>query len=168
MGEARVGQARPTMYRGVAMRSRTEAQFAAVYLDDWFKLDGCWEYEPRAFQSRDGRQVLPDFAARPGCCERHQRGRWLYIEVKHHQLGAAEVDHAMDLLEIVWESEPSAVLWLVLWDWSRQQPLQAYMSTSSDKLPGGITAWEAIYTNPLSVGPGPLFWLRGQRWVHQQ
>lgn len=49
-------KARPTVYKGVKMRSRLEAGYAA-----W--LDGCgfaWEYEPCAFATEDG-QYLPDF-----------------------------------------------------------------------------------------------------------
>ena len=51
--------ARPTVYRGVKMRSRTEARYAAA-LDD---LGVSWEYEPCCFA--DGRvQYLPDFRVR--------------------------------------------------------------------------------------------------------
>ncbi len=47
---------RPTVYKGIQMRSRLEAGFAA-WLDD-HKL--IWEYEPCAFASEKG-QYLPDF-----------------------------------------------------------------------------------------------------------
>ena len=49
-------KARPTTYRGIQMRSRLEARFAAT-LD---AIGHPWQYEPRAFGSRDG-QYLPDF-----------------------------------------------------------------------------------------------------------
>lgn len=47
---------RPTAYKGVQMRSRLEAGFAA-WLDRWH-FD--WTYEPRAYASELG-QYLPDF-----------------------------------------------------------------------------------------------------------
>lgn len=50
-------QARPTLYKGVRMRSRLEALYAA-WLDN-HQLDK-WTYEPMAFGSPDG-QYLPDF-----------------------------------------------------------------------------------------------------------
>lgn len=49
-------KARPTTYKGIQMRSRLEAGFAA-WLD---KFDMTWKYEPRAFASEAG-QYLPDF-----------------------------------------------------------------------------------------------------------
>ena len=49
-------KARPTVYKGIQMRSRLEAGFAA-WLD---KFDMTWKYEPRAFASENG-QYLPDF-----------------------------------------------------------------------------------------------------------
>lgn len=49
-------KARPTIYKGIQMRSRLEAGYAA-WLDLW-GFD--WEYEPQAFASEKG-QYLPDF-----------------------------------------------------------------------------------------------------------
>lgn len=49
-------KARPTVYKGIQMRSRLEAAFAA-WLD---KFDMTWKYEPHAFASENG-QYLPDF-----------------------------------------------------------------------------------------------------------
>lgn len=49
-------KARPTIYKGIQMRSRLEASYAA-----W--LDGCgftWDYEPHVFADEKG-QYLPDF-----------------------------------------------------------------------------------------------------------
>ena len=48
--------ARPTLYRGVAMRSRLEAAWAEQF--DAFEWP--WLYEPQAFAPRLG-QHLPDF-----------------------------------------------------------------------------------------------------------
>lgn len=55
-GPMRNYKARPTTYRGIEMRSRLEAGYAA-WLDQW-SFD--WEYEPQAFASQRG-QYLPDF-----------------------------------------------------------------------------------------------------------
>ena len=49
-------QPRPTVYRGVQMRSRLEARYAAAM--DYLGWE--WIYEPGAFASQDG-QYLPDF-----------------------------------------------------------------------------------------------------------
>jgi hypothetical protein len=50
-------KARPTTYKGIRMRSRLEAYFAAM-LDDVF--EAAWEYEPVCFAGPSG-QWLPDF-----------------------------------------------------------------------------------------------------------
>lgn len=49
-------KARPTTYKGIKMRSRLEAGFAA-WLD---RNSVIWKYEPRAYAGEDG-QYLPDF-----------------------------------------------------------------------------------------------------------
>jgi hypothetical protein len=49
-------KARPTKYKGIQMRSRLEARFAA-YLD---LIGADWRYEPEAFADERG-QYLPDF-----------------------------------------------------------------------------------------------------------
>jgi hypothetical protein len=67
--------ARPTIYRGIRMRSRLEAAYA-----QW--LDACgfdWEYEPCAFGGRGG-QYLPDFVIRRAEVDGHYRDVW--VEVK--------------------------------------------------------------------------------------
>ena len=63
-------QPRPTIYKGIKMRSRLEARFAAGL--DLIGAD--WEYEPHCFASEHG-QYLPDFKV---------AGPWAdwYIEVK--------------------------------------------------------------------------------------
>lgn len=83
-------QARPTTYRGIEMRSRLEARFAAG-LDS---LDAKWTYEPRAFADSHA-QYLPDF----------QVGYQTFIEVK------PTVEHAIEALDkgdIIFASEPCA------------------------------------------------------------
>ena len=69
---------RPTIYKGIHMRSRLEASFAQ-WLDSWPFLH--WEYEPCAFASEGG-QYLPDFRAegfRATWLDGYQR---VYFEVK--------------------------------------------------------------------------------------
>jgi hypothetical protein len=93
-------KARPTTYKGIQMRSRLEARFAA-YLDSV----GCvWTYEPRAFGDETG-QYLPDFRLDiPG---QHPA----YIEVK------PTMDMALSSLgrmQIIWSSEPAAPLMVVI------------------------------------------------------
>jgi hypothetical protein len=90
-------QARPTIYRGVQMRSRLEARMAQ-HLDE---LGWGWDYEPIAFGSEQG-QYLPDFALYD------EPGKYvMYVEVK------PTVDYAervMSRMEIIWESDPDAQL----------------------------------------------------------
>lgn len=85
--------ARPTIYRGVRMRSRLEASFAQL-LDE---KDLPWQYEPRAYGGRQG-QYLPDFEI-----VLPEAGRSVIVEVR------PTVDRAMPAMSqmvIVWESEP--------------------------------------------------------------
>ena len=91
---------RPTVYKGVAMRSRLEARFAA-WLD---VLDLTWEYEPCAFGSEDG-QYLPDFRVTT------RSGATWYIETK----GPLVIDPALmqRRMEVIWASDPDARLFLV-------------------------------------------------------
>ena len=88
--------ARPTVYRGIQMRSRLEARFAA-YLD---LLGAVWSYEPRAYGGRGG-QYLPDF----------QVGD-MFIEVKPTRDRAVAVADS-GRMEVIWESEPEAQLVIV-------------------------------------------------------
>jgi hypothetical protein len=97
-------RARPTMYKGVKMRSRLEASFAAA-LD----RDGCkWTYEPHCFADETG-QYLPDFLLDCG-----DGGRY-YIEVKPPSISEEELAAALKRMEIIWASEPNAGLALHLW-----------------------------------------------------
>jgi hypothetical protein len=90
--------ARPTVYRGVHMRSRLEAKCAAG-LD---RVGIPWVYEPCCFASADG-QYLPDFrlTADPP---------WWYAEVKPVLPDPGSVQRRM---EIIWASEPEASLFIL-------------------------------------------------------
>ena len=88
-------KARPTTYKGIEMRSRLEATYAA-------SLDAegeCWSYEPRAYADDRG-QYLPDFEVVYGATR-------LFIEVRPTVTKALE---AMGRMEIIWSSEPTAFL----------------------------------------------------------
>jgi hypothetical protein len=91
--------ARPTIYRGIKMRSRLEAEYAAA-LDTW--PDTTWRYEPVCFASPQG-QYLPDFAIDL------KDGSHIYIEVKPVVVDPPAILRRM---EIVWASEPGAGLML--------------------------------------------------------
>lgn len=92
--------ARPTIYRGIQMRSRLEARCAA-FLD---RVRLIWEYEPVAFANERG-QYLPDFYLPPVGL----RVRPIYIEVKP-TLEAAYA--AMPRVAVILDSEPTAHLYL--------------------------------------------------------
>lgn len=114
-------KARPTVYKGVAMRSRLEAGFA-----QWLDTRGVeWEYEPCAFGS-DAGQYLPDFRIKDIPVRQGDPGD-LYVEVKPrapdlgtiHELvwGQPDLPGLAGLgrrMAVIWESEPEAELAL-LW-----------------------------------------------------
>lgn len=87
--------ARPTTYRGIPMRSRLEARYAA-YLD---LVANDWEYEPRAYASPAG-QYLPDFYLETDAGP-------LFIEVRPHLDGAYR---ALEQMQIILASVPDAIL----------------------------------------------------------
>ncbi|NEA21577.1 hypothetical protein [Actinomadura bangladeshensis] len=70
-------KARPTVYKGIRMRSRLEAGFAAWLDETHFD----WEYEPCAFATEDG-QYLPDFRLRNVFVAWMEKPATVYIEVK--------------------------------------------------------------------------------------
>ncbi len=88
---------RPTTYKGIKMRSRTEATYAA-------RLDNAgitWQYEPQCFAD-ETRQYLPDFRIL-------DRDVVVYIEVKG-ALPLSEVGAVQHRMEVIWASEPKAML----------------------------------------------------------
>lgn len=95
-------KARPTVYRGIPMRSRLEASYAAK-LD---KTEFEWVYEPRAYGAPGRQQYLPDFELRlPGMTLS------AYVEVKP-TLELAYL--AMERMTVIWDSEPRALLFVVV------------------------------------------------------
>src|SRR5688572_1629249 len=95
---------RPTVYRGVKMRSRLEAGYAQ-WLDSW----GCkWEYEPCAFGSEAG-QYLPDFRLPELRVSWDDAPLVAYVEVKptHAQ---AMADSLINQMRVILDSEPGSLL----------------------------------------------------------
>lgn len=91
--------ARPTTYRGIKMRSRLEAKFAALLDETGLN----WSYEPRAYANAKG-QYLPDFLTETADGP-------IFIEVR------PTLDRgylAMNQMPIIWDSEPSATLLIVV------------------------------------------------------
>jgi hypothetical protein len=110
---------RPTIYKGIRMRSRLEARFAAgldramVAFADVFDPAG-WDYEPVCFADENG-QYLPDFAYR---MLDTRSGKWtqVYVEVKPRVDDDDYWKTVTDRMAIIWASEPEAVLQLCEFD----------------------------------------------------
>lgn len=102
-----MNRGRKTIYRGITMRSRREAGFAA-----WLDANGLtWEYEPKCFAAQGG-QYLPDFFL-----PRLEVSLWgepipTYIEVKP-PLALDDVTPALQRMMVIHESEPDVFLMLV-------------------------------------------------------
>lgn len=95
-------KARPTTYKGIEMRSRLEAGYAA-----WLDTMGWeWAYEPRAFASEDG-QYLPDFRIEDVYNRVAGECSHAYVEIKPHSRG---LDIVFQRMEVIWDSEPKAQL----------------------------------------------------------
>jgi hypothetical protein len=100
-------RARPTLYRGVRMRSRLEATVA-----EWLDARNVkWEYEPIRYAGRGG-SYLPDFRLPDVVIE--GTPEVLYLEVKPNradrQIPGEWVGPLLSSMEWIWESEPRA--WL--------------------------------------------------------
>jgi hypothetical protein len=92
--------ARPTVYRGVQMRSRLEARVA-----EWMDSGGlAWQYEPRVYKSESG-EYLPDF----------QVGERTFIEVKPsiEALREAIWESIHRAAAVLIESCPQSFFWVV-------------------------------------------------------
>lgn len=121
--------ARPTIYKGIQMRSRLEADYAG-FLDrpGW---DGTWHYEPTCFGS-DAGQWLPDFSL-----EYH--GSRSYTELKPvglldqwiQESRSNEVDLLLTRISVAWDSESEAQLQLVFWEYKAKWPPLMIVATSS-------------------------------------
>lgn len=155
---ARELKPRPTIYKGIKMRSRLEASFAQ-WLDSWPFL--CWEYEPCAFASEDG-QYLPDFRAEGFRAAWLDGDQHVYFEVKPSIFGwqsewdaiadpTPEMDRAWEQeielgrkMLLVSRSDPTALLIIAR---QRQEGFADFMQVMStdDGVP---------YTEPLELIAG--------------
>lgn len=107
---------RPTMYKGVRMRSRLEADYAASLDRGGLK----WRYEPQCFAGSKG-QWLPDFEAdgtyvelKPsGLLESHYVG----VDYQHGGHKTTTIDELLTRMTVTWESEPGAALRLIYWEY---------------------------------------------------
>lgn len=98
--------ARPTIYKGIKMRSRLEGRVAAAL--DRKGID--WGYEGPAFGNED-RIYLPDFVL--DYCDGDVH-RLVYLEVKGIVRTAGELRLFQRRMEVIWESIEDAVL--MIWE----------------------------------------------------
>ena len=152
-------KARPTVYKGIQMRSRLEAGYAA-WLDQWH-FD--WEYEPCAFAGSRG-QYLPDFRIPAITCTWLNEPAVAYIEVKpkdwpywnNSDDSSADHQQLMRRMAIIWESEPDAILLLA-------QPGDSTLLTNHDFRGCTVGALD-IGWSPDDVDPYPwptlAFWVK--------
>ncbi len=114
---------RATLYKGISMRSRLEADFAAS-----MDRSGCtWKYEPKCFASEQG-QWLPDFQVWNSA---DLDGRGVLIELKPVSLVTpsragddpfARVDKVLEQMSIAWSSDSEWPINLVFWTYGASQP----------------------------------------------
>lgn len=99
--------ARPTVYKGIQMRSRLEATYAA-FLDS---MGGglCWAYEPRCFADATG-QYLPDFHEWMAGGPESEPDSGTYVEVKPFAPPGASTEALQARMQIIWSSHPTAHL----------------------------------------------------------
>lgn len=140
-------RARPTLYKGIQMRSRLEADYAAI-LD---RESNPWEYEPTCFASESD-QWLPDFGI-------SHHGTHTYVELKPAYLlerkdgeTASEytgrIDAILTRMTVAWQSEPEACLELVFWTYGAWEPVLTILGYTT-------FPWVVFTTGPLSI---PLLW----------
>lgn len=136
-------KARPTLYNGIRMRSRLEADYAA-YLDQHGVR---WGYEPECFASSDG-QWLPDF----GSTYEDDGPYAIFTELKpagllEHDWGRSDnIDKHLTRMTIAWASQPDAMLELVYWEYGGPEALIIFARQQGD-------AWFAHTGSVL-----PLLW----------
>jgi hypothetical protein len=112
-------KARPTLYRGIQMRSRLEADYAA-HLD--VKHPGNWEYEPECFAGPAG-QWLPDFRVNGTVLQEVKPASLLKRRNDEGDPGLTDrVDLILKQMTVAWESDPGVILELVFWTYKAQEP----------------------------------------------
>jgi hypothetical protein len=134
---------RSTLYNGIQMRSRLEADFAG-WLDGPNRPAWCsgeWAYEPQCFASEQGR-YLPDFSITG------RGGRHAYIEVKPVSFPDDDIDPLLERMQIIWQSEPDASLILVFWEFGASQ-LGTWLFTIGDP-----RWWSIVHEGASTSWPG--------------
>lgn len=115
-------QARPTLYKGIQMRSRLEADYAATLDRDGYP----WEYEPTCFAGEDG-QWLPDFGIAHHDMHTYVELKPAYLlerkdgESAHDYIG--RIDAILTQMTVAWQSETKANLELVFWTYGGWEPV---------------------------------------------
>jgi hypothetical protein len=115
-------QARPTLYKGIKMRSRLEADYAAT-LD----RDGCsWEYEPTCFAGEND-QWLPDFGIAHHDMHTYVELKPAYLLERKDAESASDyigrIDAILTRMSVAWQSEAKANLELVFWTYGASEPV---------------------------------------------
>ena len=136
---------RKTMYKGIEMRSRLEADFAA-FID---RNTPDWDYEPVCFAGPNG-QWLPDFRVR-------HDGMAIYFEVKpmgmlDNEDEAADIDGLLEQMSVVWLTEPDAILQLTFWTWGDPRNSYTFFGIPTDD-EDGMTWWCGSGLTPDDVTP---------------
>lgn len=149
-------EARPTLYRGVQMRSRLEARVA-----EWMDAGGIvWQYEPRVYKV-GAVEYLPDF----------QVGERTFVEVKP-AIEARGTQIALSVRRAAYvlaECVPKALLWAVLSDGSGylQSPEPVVSGWLGLCYGGHLTVKRAVSDTAVSCVCGyDIDWLvdRLERW----
>jgi len=136
-------KARTTMYKGIKMRSRLEADFAA-FLD---RAGAEWEYEPVCFAGPEG-QWLPDFRAMV------PDGPWTYFEVKPESLPDDQIDTVLERMTVVWLTEAAAILQLVIWPYGDQLNSYSIMGFPHEDADDDDLTWWISEGDKMHPWPG--------------
>lgn len=134
-------QARTTMYKGIRMRSRLEADFAG-FLD---RSGAEWEYEPLCFAGPDG-QWLPDFRVT------YNEDR-IYFEIKPESLLEGDVDAVLTQMTVAWLTEPGAILQLMVWVYDDPSSSYTFMGFPPGK-GESFTWWCGQGSAEMTAWPG--------------
>lgn len=121
---------RPTLYRGIRMRSRLEASYAA-HLDADAGLY-TWSYEPDCFAAPAG-QWLPDFRIEYTT----NPIDWEWVELKPagmlkgkkpHEIRAL-IDSIIQRMETAWATSPHITLSLVFWEYDGSKQIRIWSNS---------------------------------------
>jgi hypothetical protein len=151
----------PTLYKGIRMRSRLEADYAGALDRDGFT----WDYEPECFAG-DGLQWLPDFHEVKEYEDLGKRDAW--VEVKPASLldrktgvdHVGEIDKILTRMSVIWLSKPDAFVELVFWVYGADRPVMRVMA--ENRAPWWMWV-PGLTVHPLWPGMGQ-FYAFDHRW----